>query len=66
MDGILLITVLVIAGGAIAFIGDRLGTKIGKKRLSIFGLRPRHTSIVITIFTGVVITALTFGVIRVF
>ncbi|SDP42263.1 DUF3084 domain-containing protein [Selenomonas ruminantium] len=62
MDGILLITVLVIAGGAIAFIGDRLGTKIGKKRLSIFGLRPRHTSIVITIFTGVVITALTFGV----
>ena len=62
MDGILLIAVLVIAGGAIAFIGDRLGTKIGKKRLSIFGLRPRHTSIVITIFTGVVITALTFGV----
>lgn len=62
MDGILLIVVLVIAGGAIAFIGDRLGTKIGKKRLSIFGLRPRHTSIVITIFTGVVITALTFGV----
>ncbi len=62
MDGILLITVLVIAGGAIAFIGDRLGTKIGKKRLSIFGLRPRHTSIVITIFTGVLITALTFGV----
>ncbi|MBQ2088335.1 MAG: DUF3084 domain-containing protein, partial [Selenomonas sp.] len=43
-------------------IGDRLGTKIGKKRLSIFGLRPRHTSIIITIFTGIVITTLTFGV----
>jgi len=57
-----LIAVLVITGGAIAFIGDRLGTKIGKKRLSIFGLRPRHTSIVITIFTGIVITTLTFGV----
>ncbi|WP_026766849.1 DUF3084 domain-containing protein [Selenomonas ruminantium] len=62
MSGILLIAVLVITGGAIAFIGDRLGTKIGKKRLSIFGLRPRHTSIVITIFTGIVITTLTFGV----
>ncbi|MCR5757059.1 MAG: DUF3084 domain-containing protein [Selenomonas sp.] len=62
MSGIFLITVLVITGGAIAFIGDRLGTKIGKKRLSIFGLRPRHTSIVITIFTGIVITTLTFGV----
>ncbi|MBQ1415697.1 MAG: DUF3084 domain-containing protein [Selenomonas sp.] len=62
MSGVLLITVLVITGGAIAFIGDRLGTKIGKKRLSIFGLRPRHTSIIITIFTGIVITTLTFGV----
>lgn len=62
MSGVLLITVLVITGGVIAFIGDRLGTKIGKKRLSIFGLRPRHTSIIITIFTGIVITTLTFGV----
>jgi len=62
MSGIFLIIVLVITGGAIAFIGDRLGTKIGKKRLSIFGLRPRHTSIIITIFTGIVITTLTFGV----
>ena len=62
MSGIFLIVVLVITGGAIAFIGDRLGTKIGKKRLSIFGLRPRHTSIIITIFTGIVITTLTFGV----
>ena len=62
MSGISLITVLVITGGVIAFIGDRLGTKIGKKRLSIFGLRPRHTSIIITIFTGIVITTLTFGV----
>lgn len=62
MYGILLILVLIITGGAIAFIGDRLGSKIGKKRLSIFGLRPRHTSIVITIFTGICITTLTFGV----
>ena len=62
MYGVLLIVVLIITGGAIAFIGDRLGTKIGKKRLSIFGLRPRHTSIVITIFTGICITTLRFGV----
>ncbi|MCI6159511.1 MAG: DUF3084 domain-containing protein [Selenomonadaceae bacterium] len=62
MYGVFLILVLIITGGAIAFIGDRLGSKIGKKRLSIFGLRPRHTSIVITIFTGICITTLTFGV----
>ena len=62
MYGVLLIVVLIITGGAIAFIGDRLGSKIGKKRLSIFGLRPRHTSIIITICTGILITTLTFGV----
>jgi uncharacterized protein (DUF3084 family) len=62
MYGVFLIIVLVITGGAIAFIGDRLGSKIGKKRLSIFGLRPRYTSILITILTGVCITILTFGV----
>lgn len=62
MYGVYLIVALVLTGGAIAFIGDRLGTKIGKKRLSIFGLRPRHTSIIITIFTGICITTLTFGV----
>ena len=58
MDGVLLIIVLVITGGCIAFIGDRLGSKIGKKRLSLFGLRPRHTSILVTILTGVTITTL--------
>lgn len=61
MSGVYLIGVLVLTGGAIAFIGDRLGTKIGKKRLSIFGLRPRHTSIIITIITGICITTLTFA-----
>ena len=59
MYGIVLILVLVITGGIIAVIGDRMGTKIGKKRLSLFGLRPRHTSTIVTIVTGVVITTLT-------
>lgn len=62
MYGVVLIFVLVITGGAIAFIGDRLGTKVGKKKMSIFGLRPRHTSILVTIVTGVMITTTTLGV----
>lgn len=61
MEGIYLILVMVITGGAIAFIGDKLGTKIGKKRLSIFGLRPRHTSMIVTVVTGGLITALSIG-----
>lgn len=60
MYGIVLILVLVIIGGVIAVIGDRVGTKVGKKRLSLFGLRPRHTSTVVTVITGIVITTLTF------
>ncbi|MBR7025340.1 MAG: DUF3084 domain-containing protein [Selenomonadaceae bacterium] len=61
MEGIYLILVMIITGGVIAFIGDKLGTKIGKKRLSIFGLRPRHTSMVVTVVTGGLITALSIG-----
>ena len=61
MEGIYLIIVMIITGGAIAFIGDKLGTKIGKKRLSIFGLRPRHTSMVVTVATGCLITGLSIG-----
>ena len=61
MEGIYLIFVMIITGGAIAFIGDKLGTKIGKKRLSIMGLRPRHTSMIVTVVTGGLITALSIG-----
>ena len=65
MYGLYLIAALAVTGGAIAFIGDILGTKIGKKRLSIFGLRPRHTSNIITVITGILITALTIGIMSV-
>ena len=62
MYGIVLIAALIVTGGAIAVIGDRVGSKVGKKKLSLFGLRPRHTSVVVTIVTGVLITTLTFAV----
>lgn len=62
MYGVMLIAVLVITGGAIAFIGDRLGSKIGKKKISLFGMRPRDTSTLITVATGIIITTLTFAI----
>ncbi len=62
MYGIVLIAALIVTGGAIAVIGDRVGSKVGKKKLSLFGLRPRHTSVIVTIVTGVAITTLTFAV----
>jgi uncharacterized protein (DUF3084 family) len=48
--------------GFIAYIGDLLGRRLGKKRLSVFGLRPKHTAILLTVVTGVLIAAVTFGV----
>lgn len=65
MYGIMLIVVLVLTGGVIAFIGDRLGTKVGKKKLSLFGMRPKHTSILVTIITGILITTVTFGILSI-
>lgn len=64
MYGIILIAVVALMGGAIAYIGDKLGTKVGKKKLSIFGLRPKHTSIVVTIITGILIAACTLGILN--
>ena len=61
MYGITLILTLVIVGGAIAYIGDRLGMKVGRKKLTLFGLRPKHTSILVTIVTGVLISAASIG-----
>lgn len=47
--------------GFIAYMGDLLGRRLGKKRLSVFGLRPKHTAILLTIVTGVLIAGVTFG-----
>ncbi|MEA4884963.1 MAG: DUF3084 domain-containing protein [Clostridia bacterium] len=57
-----LILVLAVTGGVIAYAGDRIGMKVGRKRLSIFGLRPKYTSIIVAVITGVVITACTLFV----
>lgn len=62
MYGLALIAIIALMGGAIAYIGDKLGTKVGKKKLSIFGLRPKHTSIIVTIVTGLLIAVSTMGV----
>jgi uncharacterized protein (DUF3084 family) len=49
--------VLMIAGGVIAYLGDDLGYRIGKKRLTILRFRPRHTAQIITVISGTLIAA---------
>jgi uncharacterized protein (DUF3084 family) len=59
MPGLIVIVTVVIFGGGMAFLGDRVGMKVGKKRLSMFGLRPKYTSMIITVLTGFFIAAIT-------
>ena len=62
----ILILVVLIFGGLIAALGDRLGSKVGKAKLRIFNLRPRQTAVVLTVMTGTLIAATTLGVLFTF
>ncbi|MFN2528387.1 MAG: DUF3084 domain-containing protein [Candidatus Baltobacteraceae bacterium] len=53
--GILLVLFIVCLAGAIAYVGDRVGHQVGRKRLSLFGIRPRYTSTIVAIGTGMLI-----------
>jgi len=57
-----LIIIIAAISATMSYVGDVLGKKIGKKRISILRLRPRYTSTVITIFTGIAVALLTLTV----
>ena len=61
MSGWLLILALLVLGGVLSTLGDRLGSRVGKARLSLFNLRPRDTAVVITALTGALISAVSLG-----
>ena len=65
MFGIRLMFLLAVMGGLIAFIADKLGSKIGKKKLSVFGLRPHDTSVLLTVLSGVLIALFSVGILAV-
>lgn len=51
-----------VSSGLVAWLGNKLGRQVGRRKMSIFGLRPRHTSNVITVATGSLIFLVTLGV----
>lgn len=62
--GIGLIVFIAALAGGIAYVGDRVGHQVGRKRLTLFGVRPRYTSTIVAIGTGVIIAlAVTIGAI---
>ncbi|MFS8523434.1 MAG: DUF3084 domain-containing protein [Limnochordales bacterium] len=65
MYGVRLILILAVIGGIIAYLGDRIGMRVGRRRLTLFGLRPKHTSVLITILTGILIVAVSLAVLSI-
>lgn len=57
--GWFVIIVTVILGAVVAWAGDRIGHKVGRQRMTMFGLRPRYTSFIVTVVTGALIVLVT-------
>ncbi|MDE2482714.1 MAG: DUF3084 domain-containing protein [bacterium] len=49
------ILIIMIVAGAIAYVGDRVGHQVGRKRMTLFGIRPRYTSTIVAVGTGMLI-----------
>lgn len=54
-----LLALMVALGGVIAYLGDLLGRKMGKKRLRIGKLRPRYTATILTVLVGALLPVAT-------
>ena len=52
LGGILLVILIVVVAGLIAYVGDRVGHQVGRKRMTLFGLRPKYTSTIVAVGTG--------------
>ncbi|HEX5275048.1 MAG TPA: DUF3084 domain-containing protein [Candidatus Rubrimentiphilum sp.] len=46
---------IVALAGLIAYAGDRIGHQVGRKRLTLLNIRPRYTSTIIAVATGMII-----------
>ncbi len=57
VSGYILVTVVLFLGGIIAVSGDRIGSKVGKARLTLFKLRPRQTATLVTVAAGTFLSA---------
>ena len=55
MSGFIVVLIIIVMAGAIAYVGDRVGHQVGRKRLTLFGLRPKYTSTIVAVGTGMLI-----------
>jgi len=57
-----LAAILTLVSALVAYLGDLLGRHVGKRKISLFKLRPRDSAIVVTSLTGGLITLFTIVV----
>lgn len=55
LQGTGIVLIIVAIAGVIAYLGDRVGHQVGRKRLTLFNIRPRYTSTIIAVGTGMII-----------
>jgi uncharacterized protein (DUF3084 family) len=58
---LLLILGAAFIGGIIAWLGDTVGRRVGRKHLRIFGLRPKTTGLIFAVGSGVLVALATVG-----
>ena len=52
---------LVLLGGLIAYAGDVIGRRVGRRHLRLFGLRPRTTGLVVAVLSGMLVALVVFA-----
>jgi hypothetical protein len=55
LGGALWVILIMLVAGGVAYVGDRVGHQVGRKRLTLFGIRPRYTSTIVAVGTGMLI-----------
>jgi len=55
LRGVGIVFFIVVLAGVIAYLGDRVGHQVGRKRLTLFNIRPKYTSTIVAVGTGMLI-----------
>jgi predicted nuclease with TOPRIM domain len=57
----ILLSSVAVLGGIIAYAGDTVGRRVGRKHFRLFGLRPKTTGLIFAVGSGVLVAFLTVG-----
>ena len=60
---VITVTAIVVLAGIIAFVGDRVGHQVGRRRMTLFGLRPKYTSTIFAVGFGMLIALVVVGIV---